>query len=492
MRFQPYPFQQAGIEHASDFLQQSGPMEKQLYAAPTGCGKSVVELVLRERFPELWIVTPRDEIIAGMLDKMQLSDDEDSMEHRICTPVKLRNRLRDGKLTTPKQLVFDEGHHHEAASWQELDLLTGLAPSVAYTATPYRGTPKSTRSFLEAWGEPLWLITYEEAATEGYIRIPEFSVLPLVDDDIVDVRAGEFEVTSLEAATVNRLGDLADHCRAAYCPHGSWGLPTVFAVPSSRIAQELQDALHARSCPSAIVAAGTPKSHRAEIFRAVENCVLALIHINIVSEGVDLKLRRLVDLAPTLSPVKWVQQLGRITRPWDRTPEYVCTNRNILRHCYALEGVIPMGAVQKADRAFPSTERAHTRVLGLEAIGRFKPVAVRLTSGLTVHLYAMSVVLNNATAEYCCLVHPAMEPVWACKANIDNEEGQRTWGSWRECKPPTDLRGFASIGGKEVSPKQRAWWGRSAARFGLDPTQEVTRKSFQVLPLLNDLGVRLT
>lgn len=489
MKFPPRKFQIAAADHAENFLRNAAPGDKQLYAAPTGVGKSVVERLVQERLgAACWIISPREEIITGIMDKAELTGDP--MSHSMATPIVLRNRLLTGSIRHPEFLVIDESHHHNAETYQQLDLLTGLAPAVGYTATPYRGTPRGTQEFLEKWGPPLWLITYAEAITEGFISMPKFSVLPLVDDDVVAVRGGEFEVTSINAATVDRLGDMAEHCRQWYTD--KWDRATVFSMPSSASCIRMQQELGKRGIPAAIVNAETPKGDRFPIFRAVEAGITALLHINVVSEGVDLKLRRLVDMAPTLSPVKWLQHLGRITRPTDEPPEYICTNRNTLRHAYILEGVLPAAAVFEAQAAFPQSERAGvSRVLGLEAIGRFKPTTIKLTSGLTAHIYTISVPVGPLVVEYCVLVHPSREALWATKVNGTKEDGTRSWGSWRKCRPPADVTGFSSVPPRALSEKQVAWWKRSAERCGLDPNQEVTRKNFQALPVLNDLGVRL-
>lgn len=484
MKFTPRPFQTVAIDHAHNVLIEGG---KQLYAAPTGVGKSVVELGVKSRLPGTWIVTPREEIIDGMLDKLGFAD-ADSLAHQMATPIKLRNRLLSGEVEPPPYLIFDEGHHHNAESWQQVELLAGLCPSVAYTATPYRGTPKSTKQFREVWGEPLWLITHKEAADEGYISVPRFEILPLVDDDIVEVKGGEFDVTSLDGVTVDRLGDAADHAKQWY--NGIWDRPTMFALPSSESCRALKIELDARGLPSVIVSATTPKSQRRSIFEAVVNRLVCLLQINIVSEGVDLPMRRLVDMAPTLSPVKWVQQLGRIERPvtpGEPPPEYICTNRNVLRHAYALDGVVPIAIVAEAEKKFPTTSRAHVRSLGLEALGRFKPATTKLLNGLNIHTYAMSAVQGNVVVEFCAIVHPCKETVWAAKINTV-VDGVKTWGKWNRCDAPNNIVGFSSLGQREPSPKQFKWWQRSAASFGLDPDQEVTRKSFQALPVLCDIG----
>lgn len=496
MKFQPRPEQDVAADHAVELLHSAERGAKQLYAAPTGVGKSIIELLVQKRFQDRYnksalIVTPRDEIIHGMLDKLE-QPDADPEALGIWTPVKLRNRMLEGLVRTPDGLIFDETHHHNATTWQQLDLLTGIAPAVGYTASPYRGSPRSTRQFREVWGEPQWIITYEEAIAAGYIRMPDFQVLPLVDDDIVDVSGGEFDVESLEAATVDRLGDCADHAKPWYS-NGKWDKPTIFAMPSSNACIAMSRELALRGLPCAIVNAQTPRALRQGIFEAVEGCVLALLHIDVVSEGVDLKLRRYVDLAPTLSPVKWVQRLGRIMRPTEEFPEYICTNRNILRHAYILEGVVPADACVQTEVLFGPTTRAHTRVLGLEAIGRFKPSTAKLLAGGHLHVYSLSVVVGAAVIQYACLVHPVLDPIWATKVNSKDAEGKRTYGTWVRCEAPNDIRGFASVSSKSPSENQIKWWNSArtgAATYGLDPDQEVTRKSFEALPVLKDLGVR--
>lgn len=493
MRFSPRPEQSVAVQHAIDFLVSAPPGAKQLYAGPTGVGKSIIELLVREGLRDRGfrpvIITPRDEIVAGMMDKLGLASDADPWEHDLWTPISLRNRLLDGRQSGITHLIFDETHHHEATSWQQLDLLTGLAPSVGYTASPYRGTPRSTRRFRETWGDPLWIITYEEAIAAGYIKMPTIEVVPLVDDDCVEVQGSEFVVESLESATLTRSADLAEHSRRFYDGE-LWDRPTIYSFPSTQCCIQFQKDCADRGLPTVVVNAETPKRTRYEIFDAVERRIVALLNIEVVSEGVDLKLERYVDASPTMSPVKWVQRFGRVMRPTTQgTPEYICTNRNILRHAYILEGCMPSSALVEAHRKFPPTDRAHTRVLGMEAIGRFKPTTTKLLDGTNLYVYNMSALIGTVVAEFACIVHPFKEPLWAVRVNGRDELTlERTWGTWKLCDAPEDLKGFGSKSQGAPSEKQMRWWTKSAARYGLDPEQEVNRKSFAALPVLSDIG----
>ena len=487
MKFEPYPIQKLAINGASKWLREAAPGARKLYAAPTGFGKSVIELCLLEAFPELYLVTPRDEIMQGMFDKLEVES-----HPRIHTPIKLRNMLLRGEAQPyPAQLCIDEGHHQTEESKNFLDLLTGNAPMVAYTATPYRGSPKGTREFREFWGEPEWIITYREAIDAKMIQMPRMEVLPLVDDDIIEVTGGEFTIESIDSATLDRLQDLAEHSRQWH-DGTKWTKPTIFAMPSKACCARMHQELSSRGLPCAIVAADTPREDRQVIFDLVVRGGLALLHINIVSEGVDLPIGRIVDAAPTMSPVKWVQQLGRAGRITANEPEYICTNRNILRHAYVLDGVVPVQAVVATEAAFGPTNRVHARVLGMEALGRFKATTTKLLNGSNAYVYSMSVPAGQFTVEYTCITAPTnAKVIWAFKVRTTKADGTIDWGRWKACSPPESLKGFGSVAPREPSEKQMGWWTRAAARCGLEPEQEVNRKSFQALPVLMDTGERL-
>lgn len=501
MKFTPHPFQIPAIEHADAFLDTATPDSKQGYTSPTGSGKSIMQLELQQRRlakgKNHWIITPKDEIIVGMLQKLGVEDAEhaDSYNYKISTPIRLRNAIMRGDILPPEELTFDEAHHVEANSWEQLHMLTGLAPATAWTATYFRGNPRGTAEFREHWGEPEVVISYEEACAEGIISNPSFSTVPLVDDDIVDISSGEFNVTSIESATVDRLGDAADHIAQYYGTQADgsqgWDMPTMVAMPGTATMVRMHQEMLKRGLPCAYVASGVPKEERWPIFKAVEAGVLALLHINVVSEGVDLRIRRLVDLAPTMSPVKWTQQLGRITRPWDKVPSYVCMNRNLMRHAYILDGAVPTRSLVEAEKVFPQSTRPAVRALGLEAIGRFKPTKFQLVDGLTCQMYTLKVPIERMVVEYVCVVHPRRAPYWFSKVNGTKEDGSRDWGEWRVSDAPSSLRGFGSVGEKALTDKQTAWWERSAVHFGLDPTQKVDKKNFPILPVLVATGVRL-
>ncbi|MHB1424975.1 MAG: DEAD/DEAH box helicase [Gemmataceae bacterium] len=495
-------YQHVAAQDALAFLQSGG--EHRCYAAPTGSGKSVIELAVLQALPRALLVTPRLDIVAGMLQKRGIPTSQMServladagLEQRITTPVRLRNRLRDGRLDwQPEQLLLDEVHHANALTYQELRLLT-RCPLLGWTASPYRGTPRSTAEFLAFWGEPVQILTVAEAAERGVLSFPSFRVCPLVDDDRISVSStGDFVISSAAEAVQSRLEAVVELCRPLFDGR-RWDRPTMLALPSVETASGCRRAFEGAGIRTSLVTGDTPQIERQRAFAAAVARERALIQIGVVSEGVDLPLRRLIDLLPTLSPVRWIQLLGRITRPvaaGEAAPEYWGCCRNLERHAYLLEGLVPLATLAQAQTAFgkPSS-RAGVRVLGLEKLGRFKAVDLPLLGGVKGQMYCVQQVEQYQVRQWAILVHPAgSDPIVATRINGRAEDGSR-YGRWQQQDRLPEIRdGFASVPAGSLSPKQERWWFSEAARYGLDPGAPVNRRSFAALPVLADLGLRL-
>ena len=193
---------------------------------------------------------------------------------------------------------------------------------------------------------------------------------------------------------------------------GRWDRPTMLTFPTVESAVDAAGRFAAAGLPTALITGDTPAEQRQEAFREVVGRRAALVQVNVVSEGVDLpELRRGIDCRPTLSPVLWLQTFGRIRRPvppGEAPPEYLCTNRNLARHAYLLEGILPTATVAEAQAAFPTAgKRAGIRVVGLEGLGRFRATELPLAGGLTGVMYAFSTLRTTRSIEYAVLLHPA-------------------------------------------------------------------------------------
>lgn len=466
-----------------------------VFFAPTGTGKSLAIIATRDGLREELnlrplIVTPRVEIIRGFLQKQgvntaPLNDTqiaEMGLEFGITTPIRALNRIGTPEMDFDT-LIIDEGHHSMSSSYRQLMQFAGVL--LCFTASPFRGTPRGTELFNEFWGEVVPIISYQEAIDRGYYSLPAVSLLPLCDDDKItaDLSAGEFKVSSASHLVSGRLEQIVNATGRA-----QWDAPTMYAFPSREIIKEATAEFARRGFPTVSVTGDT--KDREALFRDVVECRAALLQISVVSEGVDLPLRRLVDCCPTMSPVRWVQLFGRITRPGGGA-EYICTNRNLERHAYILSGVLPRTAVGEAQAAFGGpTKRSGIRVIGLEGLGRFKPAPMPLADGSVGAIFSLQRPEEGAKMrQWVVMVHPAESaPIVATRVN--GRDG-KTWGKWERGENLPVVEGaVASTPSGKLTEKMAAWWTRSAAAFGLDATPPDSRKSFQVLPILCDIGAR--
>jgi len=413
----------------------------------------------------------------------------------IYTPIRLCNKLSLGLATRPAYLILDEAHHSEADSLQALYAYAGSMPTIGLTATPFRGTPKGTAAFLAWWNDEIVrVMDYPGAVARGVLAFPTVRMVPLVDDDTVEVSNGELSVKGLTKVTTSRLGDLVTLIESFYIQRfGRFDMPTMVAIPSSEIARDLGNAL---SPLAGVVTQATTQRERQEIFKRTLNGEICLIHINVVTEGVDLPMRRLIDASPTLSPVRWQQQIGRIMRPLkpgEKPSEYICTNRNLGRHAYLLDGMVPLARIAEAQQAFGSpSKRDAARAIGLEALTRFKPTTLPLIGNVSGILYQLHAFHNNVRVDYAVLVHPtSTEPIYASRKTVTSATGELNYGRWTQIDSLPDLTGFASAAPAALSEKQSAWWKRSARRHGLDPDAKVDRKNFAALPVLKDLNMKM-
>jgi hypothetical protein len=449
--------------------------------------------------PDSFIISPSLAILGGMLRKLtgvdpatlgQKQFEDRCLENRMATPIKARNLLAAGQLDPlPGMWQFDEAHHTLADTYL---LISVMCPGrkVGWTATPFRGSPGATIAWRKLWDEIVPVLTYPEAAAGGFIAIPTPSVQPLADDDQLAIANGDFTVTSAAELMYSRLDDLIEISRPWHCT-GTWDRVTGYVLPGVEIARDLTARLTAAGLPAILIDADTPWAERQTVLAANLRREVAIVSIGVLAEGVDHAFRRLVDCAPTMSPVKALQVWGRVMRPvapGEPSPELICCNRNVERHLYLLSGCWPPAVLTQAQKAFGNvSKRIGARVLGLEALGRLKAAELPLADSSRGLMWCFAAAEGLGVRQYAVLLHPASsEPVVATRVN-----GDGGYGRWEPCDLPELEGGWASVSPAVLTEKQRNWWQRAAARYGLDPHYEPDRRQFAALPVLANLNLRL-
>ena len=512
-------------QDALDVLKSGG---HRLYTAPTGSGKSYIQAANHVCLQPSGLVTvvPSTEIGLGIFNKLPDVDGykfvrDWSVERQqaamescgIWTVMRLYNELMSGCLSPPKFLQWDEGHHTTANTYEAIHALCNNCPAVAYTATGFRGTPEETKKLRDKWGEPKPVLTLKQAIAASVVARPDFSVWPLLDDQTIKVVNGEFETKAVESALKGVSEELVYRITSKFYHGGRWIRPIMLTAPGVASAQALTALLNAHGPIACCVTGETV--NRQELFRQVVDREKILVQVNVVSEGVDLPIRIHVDTAPCMSPVRWMQRVGRGTRPTapgEAPPQYICTNHNFIRHAYLFAGVVPSAQVRDAQRAwgpdFKPTRRMFARALGLEGFGKFTVSQVPLVDGSFCGLYALQT--PNGTHQYAILLHPTREsPMFFARENphtgemaekrLDNgttvQYKVKDYGPWKVVKTIPNADGYVSTKPLPVSPRMLDWWrkpkpGRGAEWCGLDPGFVPNAREFQILPIMCNTGVR--
>jgi hypothetical protein len=476
-----------------------------MVGAPTGTGKGVMQRELAaacfaQGF-DCWILSPSLEVLRGYASHLGIEAKHKVLfEHRLTTPTRFRNRLLDGLVPPPDVIIHDEAHHVTDSNIVSEDILAccPFSAHIGFTATCFRASARATKKLRELWNEPLVVLNMTQAVNEGYMSMPHVRTVPLLNDDILEVANGRFVIKSVNSECENRaealvelIGETRDKREGG----------VMVALPSTDMVHFIANLCAHAQIGWQVILQNTSDAARATAYRRCENYGDVLLQINVVSEGVDLPwMRTLIDAKPMMSPVMWMQQFGRITRPHEIPAEYICTNRNLERHAYLAEGLVPSTKIAEAQEGFGGeSERLGGRFLGLETVGRLKPTPVPLANGLTAAMYNVNSSDETSQTEWLILCLPHIpDPIVFNRQNSSVEwEGDmptRKWGKWKHTGMPNDLVGYRSSNARNrMSDKQRAWWKKAAKGKGLDATrhEKLTGRQFALLPALHDTRLTL-
>lgn len=504
--FRPRQYQVDYLDTVTDLL-ASAPDTPHLFSSPTSTGKSSMQLMTMQKIPDCVLITPRLEIINGHMEKLgHFTEDWNTeelvsraWEYGITTPIRLRSMLAKGTLPfLPSLLISDECHHSPSDSWQDIKMYLNGCPNIGLTATPFRGTPKGTQDFLTEWNDTInQVLSLRQAVEQGYYQMPTPVLWPMIDDDMVEVVGGEFKVTSLNAMVCDRIKAVVERLSGFYCRKSQlWDMPTMVALPSTICVLAFAEECTKQGLPNVCVTQSTSREARKTAFRKTVDQSRILLQIDVVSEGVDLPIQRIVDLKSTMSPVRWMQQVGRIRPSTITQPEYICCNRNLERHGYLMEGLLPSSTFAEAQSAFSTpSKRGGSRGVGLEGLGKFKSIPMQLLNGITVQCYNLVSVNNFQKQEFFVIVHPAyQETIQGVRSLpiVDGKVDYTARNPWRLIDTIPDMTGFGSAKPYPLSEKQEKRWNQDAEKVGLNPHIKPDARSIQVFFFLRDTGTRFS
>lgn len=329
------PYQQSAIE--SVLTAKDRGVRRALVVAPTGAGKATLAAELarlaHERRQRVLFVAHRRELILQAHARFVAHGLPASDVGVIMAGDKRRNAaalvqiasidtLRLRTLPAADLVMFDEAHRAVGASFFSVQHQLASAFHVGFTATPYRA---DGAGLGKAYDELVLVATPRELIADGFLVEPKVFTVPAEkrpDLSKVKVKAGDYNERDL-AEAMNKhtlVGDIIEHWKRL-----ALGVRTVvFATDvmhSKHIAQRFRDA----GIPAEHLDAKTPVKERAAILARLERGeTLIVSNVGILVEGWDQPAVKCAILArPTMSTGVYLQQAGRILRPFQGQPAII-------------------------------------------------------------------------------------------------------------------------------------------------------------------------
>jgi superfamily II DNA or RNA helicase len=230
----------------------------------------------------------------------------------------LRNRAKPGA-----DLVFtDECHRSLSNTYVQIARDYPNALHIGLTATPYRADGKGLG---DAYDELIVVASPRQLIDEGFLVEPRVFTVPYAkrpDLSKVKISKGDYAVDALEQAVdrAGLVGNIVEH----WLEHAP-GIRTVVFPVSVAHSKHIVERFVGAGVRAEHLDGATPTAERDAILARVDSGeTLVVSSVGVLSEGWDQPSVKCAILArPTKSTGLYLQQAGRILRPWQNQPAII-------------------------------------------------------------------------------------------------------------------------------------------------------------------------
>lgn len=313
---------------------------------PTGTGKTVIfSSMARDTYDKgnrVIVLVHRDTLVEQAVDKLsrvipaadigvvKASQNDVNARVIVASVHTLRKPERLRQIIPPDLTVVDEAHVSVAPTYHEyyrhVDAVPGGRGYLAgFTATWMRN---DSRGLGDIWQDVVYKRSIKWAVRNGYLVPPRAMQLG-GNLDLSGVRInnnpdseGYGDYNERDLADVVMVEDLLNTVIAGYQRFAP-GRPAVLFAPTQASARYFLDGFTKAGVPVAEIFASTSKSQRKWAFAAYENSQTQILGTcTALAEGWDCpRCAVAIMLRPTKSMLMFIQQIGRILRPWVGKPE---------------------------------------------------------------------------------------------------------------------------------------------------------------------------
>jgi superfamily II DNA or RNA helicase len=314
-----------------------------LFVLPTGGGKTAIFSHITEsafsKNNSVFILVHREELLLQSSKKLAelgvphgrispaFSQTRDKIQ--VCSVQTLVNRI-DSIYGTPDLLIVDEAHHSTAGSYLKILNKWNKSLVLGVTATPERmdGTGLGNVFDTIIQGPSI-----EDLTSSGYLSPFKIYAPPMnLNFDNIKISQGDYAKGEIEKVMdrPSITGSAVDHYKKL-CSNK----PAIAFCTTVNHARDVSEQFNSSGIKSMCIDGKMDKQSRKKAINGLGNDYLVLSSCEIVSEGTDIPaVTGAILLRPTLSLGLYLQQVGRILRPFEGKTESIILDHvgNVNRH----------------------------------------------------------------------------------------------------------------------------------------------------------------
>ena len=331
-----------------------------LLSAATGTGKTVLMCAVAKHFLQhgkgVCFIAHRDELVRKTAETMEtmlgvpvgIEMGEDTVTDQgylgprlVSASIQsMHARLRRFDRERFGLLCFDEAHRSIARTYLKVEEHFNVSKVLGVTATPVRGDKRCLSGLYESVAHAYPIST---AVNDGWLVMPKCRDRKIEGIDLsgVKVRGGDFQANEL-AAMMTGDGERLHAVAMDLLQHIGHDPCILFAATVDHAMHQARVLNEHRKGWAACIHGATPKQERRDILAAHAQGDIGIVtNCDVLTEGFDAPyVKHIAMCAPTKSEVRYVQQVGRVTRPLPGGVDGVATAdgrreaiRDSAKHC---------------------------------------------------------------------------------------------------------------------------------------------------------------
>lgn len=301
---------------------------------PTGVGKTIIMTEMARHYGaagvHVWILLHRDQLVIQTEQKMRshaagtgrpitvgvVQGDRNvvSADIVVVSVHTLRSEKRLAQMRTPGLIIVDEAHVSMSETYLRIFARHAHARLAGFTATWIRSGKKQLG---DVWEKVVFHRSIRWAIREGHLVPPRGISVGAPEHLLDDVRTRGGDYVEADLGRAVSVEEIRHNVIQGYREHAAGKLAVLFA-PTRAASEYFRSGLQSAGIPAAGIYTGTPARERRLIFENYrKRQISVLTTCTALAEGWDAPWCAVAMMVrPTKSKGLYIQQVGRVLRPW--------------------------------------------------------------------------------------------------------------------------------------------------------------------------------